>query len=133
MFRWRAFAVGIPPEKAHPADSACRVTEAVIVSSMDVPGYVLTSLVDFAKLGRWFGVMVIDEPDSFPDQKLLTRQVNVPHVARKQGPPTGFITLQDKPLHALLRAAVPTAVTYTKPRGDGPVARSAHHHDGPYG
>jgi hypothetical protein len=78
----------------------------------------LTSLVGFAKQGEWLGVMVIDETESFSDHALLIRQVNVLHIARKQGWPIWFITLKDKPLHSVLRAAAPKAVTYTKPRGD---------------
>jgi nicotinamidase-related amidase len=85
---------------------------------MVVQGNFLRFLADAAKKGWLFGVMVIDEADSFGDHGLLKRQVNVLNIATKMGWPTWFITLNDIPLHKLLRATAPKAVTYTKPRGD---------------
>ena len=85
---------------------------------MEVNEYLITALGTLNTQGEQAGVVVIDEPESFSDPALLSRQSTVLSLASANHWPVWFITLNDVPLHSKLRTAAQGAVTFTKPRGN---------------
>ncbi len=87
---------------------------------MEVNEYLIPALntLNGLGLGERPGVVVIDEPQAFTDQTLLARQSMVLSLATKNQWPIWFITINNSPLHSTLSTAAPSAVTFSKPRGN---------------